>query len=163
MNAVATYARDKDLSYREVTPKTESGVRVQTLPKSLSTILSEWKTVCNDHGLMTEPEDYIFLEPNGLHFVNTTFSRNFRMIINKSGIENKYNKKINVHSLRHSACSYIVTEMKKKDPTASLMLIEDSVGQYLGHSVGGTMVREIYNHYYGEEEESLLEKVLLSI
>lgn len=163
LNAVATFARDKDLSYREVTPKTENGVRTQTLPTTLRNVLNEWKSICIDFGLSVDPNEYIFREANGVHFVNTTFSRIFNKIIKDSNVEHKYNKNINVHSMRHSACSYLVTEMKKKDPSASLMMIEDAVGQYLGHSVGGSMVREIYNHYYGEEEDSLLDQVLLSI
>ena len=163
LNAVALYARTDGKAYREVEPKTSSGIREQTIPNTLRTILLEWKDTCISYGLKANNGDYIFLEANGIHFADTTFNRIFNKIIKESGVEEKFNKNINVHSLRHSACSYLVTEMKKKDPEATLYDIEDSVGQYLGHSIGGSMVREIYNHYYTDEEDSLLDQVLQSI
>lgn len=149
----------KTKTSRIINPKTNSGIRKMKMPKSIRELMIEWKKYCEEIDMTTNDDDYIFREVNGKHFNPTTFGNRFNLIIEKSGIVEKYNKQLYIHGFRHSCCSFLVQKLRESNEDISLREIEIAVGKYLGHA-GGDMVREVYMHLYPEKEDSILNKLM---
>ncbi|MDF9867398.1 integrase [Bacilli bacterium PM5-3] len=149
----------KTKTYRRIDPKTESSIRKMETPTSIIECLNDWKKYCDSLGIDTSDNNFIFVEFNGKPLIQTTFRNRFNVIIKESNVEEKFKKQLNVHSFRHSCCSFLIQKLREENNKISLREIEIAVGEYLGHS-GGDMVKEVYEHLYPSTEDSPLSKVL---
>lgn len=119
------------------------------ISKEMCSLLKEYRRECawQCEQLGTNPlsdEDFLFRQPNGLPMTPTTFTFRFKKIVRKYGLP----AHLNVHSLRHSNASLLISQNVDVRTVASL----------LGHAQASTTL-DIYSHAFDKTKKEAGEKL----
>ena len=119
------------------------------ISKEMCSLLREYRRECawQCGQLGTDPlceDDFLFRQPNGLPMTPTTFTFRFKKIVRKHGLPDA----LNVHSLRHSNASLLISQNVDVRTVASL----------LGHSQASTTL-DIYSHAFDKSKKAAGEKL----
>ena len=124
-------------------PKTSSGDRMVYLSKEMCQLLKAWRKECEWDRQQTanetvDEDDYLFRQPNGKPMNPCTFTYRFKLILKANNLP----LDLNVHSLRHTNASLLISQGVDVRTVASL----------LGHAQASTTL-DIYAHMEIRKEE----------
>ena len=103
-------------------PKTTSGDRMVYLSKEMCQLLKAWRKECEWDRQQTANEtvsedDYLFRQPNGKPMNPCTFTYRFKLILKANNLP----LDLNVHSLRHTNASLLISQGVDVRTVASLL------------------------------------------
>ena len=103
-------------------PKTTSGDRMVYLSKEMCQLLKAWRKECEWDRAQTANEtvsedDYLFRQPNGKPMCPSTFTYRFKLILKANNLP----LDLNVHSLRHTNASLLISQGMDVRTVASLV------------------------------------------
>ena len=130
-------------------PKTTSGDRMVYLSKEMCQLLKAWRKECEWDRAQTANEtvnedDYLFRQPNGKPMNPCTFTYRFKLILKANNLP----LDLNVHSLRHTNASLLISQGVDVRTVASL----------LGHAQASTTL-DIYAHAFDKNKRKAQEKL----
>lgn len=130
-------------------PKTASGDRMVYLSKEMCQLLKAWRKECEWDRAQTANEtvnedDYLFRQPNGKPMNPCTFTYRFKLILKANNLP----LDLNVHSLRHTNASLLISQGVDVRTVASL----------LGHAQASTTL-DIYAHAFDKNKRKAQEKL----
>ena len=130
-------------------PKTSSGDRMVYLSKEMCQLLKAWRKECEWDRQQTANEkvsedDYLFRQPNGKPMCPSTFTYRFKLILKANNLP----LDLNVHSLRHTNASLLISQGVDVRTVASL----------LGHAQASTTL-DIYAHAFDKNKRKAQEKL----
>ena len=130
-------------------PKTTSGDRMVYLSKEMCQLLKAWRKECEWDRQQTANEtvsedDYLFRQPNGKPMNPCTFTYRFKLILKANNLP----LDLNVHSLRHTNASLLISQGVDVRTVASL----------LGHAQASTTL-DIYAHAFDKNKRKAQEKL----
>ena len=130
-------------------PKTTSGDRMVYLSKEMCQLLKAWRKECEWNRQQTANEtvsedDYLFRQPNGKPMNPSTFTFRFKKILKQNGLPTD----LNLHSLRHTNASLLISQGVDVRTVASL----------LGHAQASTTL-DIYAHAFDKNKRKAQEKL----
>ena len=130
-------------------PKTSSGDRMVYLSKEMCQLLKAWRKECEWDRAQTANEtvsedDYLFRQPNGKPMCPSTFTYRFKLILKANNLP----LDLNVHSLRHTNASLLISQGVDVRTVASL----------LGHAQASTTL-DIYAHAFDKNKRKAQEKL----
>ena len=130
-------------------PKTSSGDRMVYLSKEMCQLLKAWRKECEWDRQQTANEtvsedDYLFRQPNGKPMNPCTFTYRFKLILKANNLP----LDLNVHSLRHTNASLLISQGVDVRTVASL----------LGHAQASTTL-DIYAHAFDKNKRKAQEKL----
>ena len=103
-------------------PKTSSGDRMVYLSKEMCQLLKAWRKECEWDRQQTanetvDEDDYLFRQPNGKPMNPCTFTYRFKLILKANNLP----LDLNVHSLRHTNASLLISQGVDVRTVASLL------------------------------------------
>ena len=130
-------------------PKTTSGDRMVYLSKEMCQLLKAWRKECEWDRQQTanetvDEDDYLFRQPNGKPMNPCTFTYRFKLILKANNLP----LDLNVHSLRHTNASLLISQGVDVRTVASL----------LGHAQASTTL-DIYAHAFDKNKRKAQEKL----
>ena len=130
-------------------PKTSSGDRMVYLSKEMCQLLKAWRKECEWDRAQTanetvDEDDYLFRQPNGKPMNPCTFTYRFKLILKANNLP----LDLNVHSLRHTNASLLISQGVDVRTVASL----------LGHAQASTTL-DIYAHAFDKNKRKAQEKL----
>ena len=130
-------------------PKTSSGDRMVYLSKEMCQLLKAWRKECEWDRQQTanetvDEDDYLFRQPNGKPMNPCTFTYRFKLILKANNLP----LDLNVHSLRHTNASLLISQGVDVRTVASL----------LGHAQASTTL-DIYAHAFDKNKRKAQEKL----
>ena len=130
-------------------PKTSSGDRMVYLSKEMCQLLKAWRKEREWDRAQTANEtvsedDYLFRQPNGKPMNPCTFTYRFKLILKANNLP----LDLNVHSLRHTNASLLISQGVDVRTVASL----------LGHAQASTTL-DIYAHAFDKNKRKAQEKL----
>lgn len=130
-------------------PKTRAGNRVVYFGKELCALLKAYRKTCEweANQLGEAPpaaEAYLFCQPSGGPMVPSTFTFRFKKILRENGLP----ENLNLHSLRHTNASLLISQGVDVRTVAGL----------LGHSQPSTTL-DIYSHAFDKNKREAQEKI----
>lgn len=130
-------------------PKTSSGDRMVYLSKEMCQLLKAWRKECEWDRQQTanetvDEDDYLFRQPNGKPMNPCTFTYRFKLILKANNLP----LNLNVHSLRHTNASLLISQGVDVRTVASL----------LGHAQASTTL-DIYAHAFDKNKRKAQEKL----
>ena len=133
----------------QMSGKTTSGDRMVYLSKEMCQLLKAWRKECEWVRAQTANEtvsedDYLFRQPNGKPMCPSTFTYRFKLILKANNLP----LNLNVHSLRHTNASLLISQGVDVRTVASL----------LGHAQASTTL-DIYAHAFDKNKRKAQEKL----
>ena len=130
-------------------PKTTSGDRMVYLSKEMCQQLKAWRKECEWDRQQTanetvDEDDYLFRRLNGKPMNPCTFTYRFKLILKANNLP----LDLNVHSLRHTNASLLISQGVDVRTVASL----------LGHAQASTTL-DIYAHAFDKNKRKAQEKL----
>lgn len=124
-------------------------IRLVYLSKEMCQLLKAWRKECEWDRQQTTNEtvsedDYLFRQPNGKPINPCTFTYRFKLILKANNLP----LDLNVHSLRHTNASLLISQGVDVRTVASL----------LGHAQASTTL-DIYAHAFDKNKRKAQEKL----
>jgi len=136
-NTLAYNEEDKNWNLQSA--KTDSSVRYVKIPKTIVSLLLEYKTWHDERRIAMNWNDsgLVFTSSRGIYFSELYLNRKFKIFANNIGLPDG----VHIHSLRHTNASLLINS----DIPAKL------ISDQLGHSTVG-ITQDLYSHIFASSK-----------